>query len=59
MRDNSPTREPGIDAERRPPVEIFEGDRCAACGTEEKLGVYRDWILCAECEDKDRRGYTE
>jgi len=48
MRDDSPYREPDIDAQRKPRLEIFEGDRCAACGTTDNLEtVNDDWILCA------------
>ena len=52
MRDDSPTREPGIDADRNPQLVIYDDDVCAACGTKEELGICGDDILCATCEMK-------
>jgi hypothetical protein len=52
VRDNSPYREPGIDANRTPRVEIYDDSACAACGSTENLGVVRDDILCTACERK-------
>ena len=54
MRDNSPAREPSIDANRPPRIEIWDDTRCDACGTRDRLGIVGDWILCAECERKHR-----
>jgi hypothetical protein len=52
MRDNSPHREPEIDANRIPRVEVYDDSACAACGSKENLGIIHDFILCAACEWK-------
>jgi hypothetical protein len=52
LRDDSPYREPGIDANRRPKAEIYDDSRCDCCGTTEKLGIVGEWVLCVDCERK-------
>ena len=56
MRDNSPRREPSMDANRKPQVTVFDDDVCASCRTSKNLGVVGDWILCAGCELEHERG---
>jgi hypothetical protein len=49
MRDDSPYREPDMDANREPKLEIYDDDKCAACGARDGLEtVNNEWILCAE-----------
>jgi hypothetical protein len=60
MRDDSPYREPSIDADRKPELIIYDDDKCAACGTKDRLEtVHNDWILCAEHAREHREWQEE